>query len=1649
MAKNSTFLADGDGQFNDWIEIRNSGTVAENTAGYALTDDPADLTKWPLPARVLAPGESLLVFCSGQTVVNYVDAASHPHTNFKLSDNGEFLALVAPDGITLTTRFFPTFPAQSPDVSYGLGTVSQGAAVELIPSGAPLNYKIPDAPITNWQGTAFSAASWATGNFPIGYDAGAGPLVTAYSLPANSIGTQTRAGSFGMDFDVSVPVSISQLGAFDSVGDGLESTITVQLYARNNNGTPANSSDDTGGSLLASATFSSADPGTLEGAHRFKSITPVMLPVGSYTISAYGYNIEKALNAGSGITGPSTNGGGALSFIRSRYGSAAVWPSTVDVQVAQYGAGTLKFQTDNNSAFATNLGSAMQDVNGSAYLRSEFTPPAGDAFTGLTLDIEYDDGFVAWLNGTEIARRNAPAVPAPSSTAPQAAKEVESINVAPFASLVVPGQPNVLAIQGLNVAADDADFGIDAQLTAIHSEQGWVYFTTPTPAAANGPGLPSPRIVINELHVDPVDSKSYPTEFVELYNPTESVVDLSGWAFTKGISYTFPAGTTLASHGYLLIAANPAMVLDRLGAHAIGPWTGALSNEGEKVTLSDALGAEVDSVEYTAGFPWPTVGDDPGPSLQLINEGLDNNLPGSWRPWPPTPGVKNTGYSFSVPPSVTALSHTPEVPASGQAVAVTARVVDPDGVSSVVLQYQVVEPGNYLRLTDAAYATSWTNVPMADSGLTGNGVYTAVIPASIQQHRRLIRYRVVATDETGAAVQAPLATEPCPDIAYFVYDGVPAWTAAVQPGTTAASVFPETTMRKLRAWHMISRAEDVQDSQYNPAYNDGVYHFEGALVAGGKVYDHIHYRVKGQNSTYNTGKNKWKLKFNTARPFLMPDDYGLSTTIVEKLNISSVPAPWAPWNRGLAGLDEAMHFRLSNLTGVPAPYSSYLQFRVIDGAEEQSPSSQYDGDFWGLYLAFENQGNPFKEAHGLPDGNIFRMQRTGDGNSVLGQGDDQPDDLSDLNAFLSSSTGYHKGNGTDLSSIQPEAWWRANVDLPRYYSWRAVNEAVNNTDIRDQENVVYFRDPDDGRWHLQPWDSDLLYEQLDRWGPQGTQNSSAYEQIRRALQHPAIAQEFRNRARELQDLLLNPDQAGKITDEFVSLITDEAPRIIPNGGAINPGLVEADRRRWDYRPNNPLPPRGVSPFGNYYRTPYPIGNMGNGPSQPFERVLASADFAGQVKWVKDFIGSDAHGGGRLAEFAAGQRDQYTLAPTGTSVAIPATPVISYAGSPGYPLDNLHFQTSAFSSPNSQAFAGIQWRIAECSWPGTAGFVAGKPWRYEIQETYTSAESATFASQFQFPPAALKADATYRVRVKMKDAAGNWSHWSAPVEFTTTAAGSGTAYASLAVSEIMYKPQWDGDGEFLELRNLSATDAIDLSSLQIITGINCSFPAGTVLAPGARGVIVKNAAKFAARYPGMPFLKQWNSGSLANEGETITIETTGGTPVISFAYGVAAPWPPLTSTSGSIVLKIPSGASTPPDHSVPGNWRASVSADGTPGTSDSPSFNGSATDDADGDGIPALVEYILGTGDSQPGEGAGNMSLVASTLVPGSFDFTLMRSATADDATAGLETSPDLSVWTPVTAAPVSSQTSAGVITEIYRFAGGSGKCFIRVTAKLK
>ena len=135
-------------------------------------------------------------------------------------------------------------------------------------------------------------------------------------------------------------------------------------------------------------------------------------------------------------------------------------------------------------------------------------------------------------------------------------------------------------------------------------------FLAGTPLAGN--------LVISELYYNPPGPDG-DNEFIELMNRSADTLDLSGIAFTAGITYTFPDGTSLAPGARLVLN---------------GPdYAGNLDNGGETITLSDVDGSIILSFRYNDRAPWPLAADGDGQSLTLIAPASapDPTLPASWR----------------------------------------------------------------------------------------------------------------------------------------------------------------------------------------------------------------------------------------------------------------------------------------------------------------------------------------------------------------------------------------------------------------------------------------------------------------------------------------------------------------------------------------------------------------------------------------------------------------------------------------------------------------------------------------------------------------------------------------------------------------------------------------------------------------------------------------------------------------------------------------------------------------------------------------------------------------------------------------------------------------------------------------------------------
>ena len=140
---------------------------------------------------------------------------------------------------------------------------------------------------------------------------------------------------------------------------------------------------------------------------------------------------------------------------------------------------------------ATDVAPAMHLLNTGIYARIAFPVTDPTLLNVLLLRMRYDDGFVAYLNGVEVARRNAPSNPTHLSAATSARPGgsgilAEDIDLSPYAQLLSAGT-NLLAFHGLNSAPEDDDFLLQPELLAGSAQPGH-FFLTATPGAPNGTG---------------------------------------------------------------------------------------------------------------------------------------------------------------------------------------------------------------------------------------------------------------------------------------------------------------------------------------------------------------------------------------------------------------------------------------------------------------------------------------------------------------------------------------------------------------------------------------------------------------------------------------------------------------------------------------------------------------------------------------------------------------------------------------------------------------------------------------------------------------------------------------------------------------------------------------------------------------------------------------------------------------------------------------------------------------------------------------------------------------------------------------------------------------------------------------------------------
>jgi len=530
MANNNTGFTDPafPGAHPDWIELYNPTVSTVNLQGWMLKDSAA-LTTWTFPAGATIPANGYLVVAADSKDLS--NPAAIMHTNFNLASSGEYLGLFKPDN-TVANEFAP-YPAQSGDISYGI--IQQSNTLPLISPTASLKATIPtnnsfDIADPNWKSETFvdTGPEWLAGTGGVGFDAAGGPP------PPNGWNVRMIRASTG-DFP--------NIAVAKTVLDGNTTGFTI---ASDNTTTPINHIDYVDGGHFSENNKLPNGAGVLDGSaaatrteYAIRATAQVTIPAGTYTIgvnsnegfqltipgvtfsSRFGEDYTYSTSTPSQLTwsklrqsadtlGTFTVSSPLATSIQvdmfEQFGPdnfevflASGAKSTVDTSFALLGNGSFGWAVTAAppnvpfaGQFGLNLQTPMYTHNASAYVRIPFNIAAEDlpAYQSLLLHMKYDDGFVAWLNGQQVASANAPASLSFSSAATQSHVDTQAVLFQDFsipnAQAYLHAGLNVLAIQGLNVGASDDDFLNLATLDGVTSTIDVPRFFSPsTPKSAN------------------------------------------------------------------------------------------------------------------------------------------------------------------------------------------------------------------------------------------------------------------------------------------------------------------------------------------------------------------------------------------------------------------------------------------------------------------------------------------------------------------------------------------------------------------------------------------------------------------------------------------------------------------------------------------------------------------------------------------------------------------------------------------------------------------------------------------------------------------------------------------------------------------------------------------------------------------------------------------------------------------------------------------------------------------------------------------------------------------------------------------------------------------------------------------------------------
>ncbi len=676
-------------------------------------------------------------------------------------------------------------------------------------------------------------------------------------------------------------------------------------------------------------------------------------------------------------------------------------------------------------------------------------------------------------------------------------------------------------------------------------------------------------VVINEILYRP--GAAYPEnpllEFVELHNTDAAPVDISGWAFTSGIAYTFPAATTIAAGGFVVVAGSPSLANSTYGrSDFFGPWTGGLSNNTERVRISKpgvtpGTFDKVDEVTYAnegdwatrvrvasgtgaGGWDWST-GATLGRSMELRNPNVSNDNGQNWAASAAlngTPGAVNSARVADIAPIIKAVKHSPAVPKSTEPVKISCELND-----------ETAAVGLTATVFWRTGAGAFQQAAMAGDGA---GNFSATLPAMADLS--IVEFYIAASD--GAQTRT--------------------WPATTAEGQTANCQYQVT--------NEVLNAKDTYYFIVMTAAENAI--FDGLATSSDRQMNQtfITYRAGETSIRY---RSAMRIRGKSSRTYVnkpmrvsIPGDDLLDGESTMNLN------PKYPWLQ-FAGM------RLMQASGLRAGNALPIELRR-NGVEYTTGSGSAQD--YGKWVRVEDEGRGLVSNH-WPNASSGSFYKNAASSTTLGwrSGNTAPStpdgtidgwskqnngDANDWSDYLNFATVWqtqaanHFTGGT-AGHVQSGTWLgtafsNAQVtqletvaDLDQFARWFAVMTifADNETNIsngREDDYGAYFYPETDGRRRMQlvPHDFDTIFGQGDTpltFNGRGlydmTEQGDSFHPLQPLfgdstnLGNAAFRAKYHTAIRELFATVLNADTTGNSNPAFYQFLDANLGGWVPAG----------------------------------------------------------------------------------------------------------------------------------------------------------------------------------------------------------------------------------------------------------------------------------------------------------------------------------------------------------------------------------------------------------------------------------------------------------------------------------------------------------------------